>query len=216
MPPAPATLVAFLSQSWRPFFGAIMPAANQAPGVGRSAGGRIRGSHGAHQQHGTIVHVVTAGQRRRSTGRVGERAAHHEVAVLIEIDRRELKAFGSTAPATAGGTGTLRQNSEMMTWRGPARVPMPSAPNSSTPVPRPRISPVFLTVALKEVIPQGAPPGFTPATTLSTGAPACAAERLHADAAVELEENVVVPVPVAERGPRRDQPRDRQKSLDFH
>jgi hypothetical protein len=43
-----------------------------------------------------------------------------------------------------------------------------------------------------------------------------AAERLHADTAIESEENVVIPVPVAERGPRRDETGNSQKTLDFH
>src|SRR6478735_6607051 len=83
----------------------------------------------------------------------------------------ELNGVRISAADTAGGTGTLRQNSERISWRGPARDPKPSAPTSTTPSPLPRMSPLVLMVALNDAMPHGAPAGFTPATVFSVGTP---------------------------------------------
>src|SRR5688572_16129911 len=172
MPPTPATLVAFLSQLWRPCFGAMMPAANQAPGV---AGAPVVGFAGVTERTSSTGRLSMLSPQVSGGAAPVASASAPRTTKSPSSSRStgcELKAFCTTAPATAGGTGTLRQNNEMITWRGPARVPMPSAPDRSTPVPRPRISPVFLTTAVNEVMPHGAPPGGTPATVFSTGAPA--------------------------------------------
>src|SRR4051812_45552722 len=149
-----------------------MPAANHAPGV---AGVPVVGFAGvterinstgrlstvSPQLSGGVAPVASVSLARTTKSPSSSRSTGSE-----------LNGARISAADTAGGTGTLRQNSDRITWRGPAREPIPSAPSRTTPSPRPRMSPVVLMVASNDAIPHGAPAGATPATVFNVGAPA--------------------------------------------
>jgi len=184
------------------------------PGARSRRRGRSRRRHGTDQKHRTVVDGVTAIQRRRGAGGVGELAANHEVAVFIEINRfrveRREDQWRRHGPGSRNVAAEQRQDHLARTRTGADAV----GTEENDP---------FATGA---EVTSGPERGFERRNAprragrgdarnrVQRGNAASRAKNLVTRAAVEFEENrrVAVAAVVSCRGPRRDQACNGQKS----